>query len=95
MLHLDMDHLGPIDVYVKLNKKNVSTNFILESEELLNFVYSHIDELNERLEKLGYSTHFEMKVSENVKDEFDFVNDFIERDIRPENNGQYVLDVKA
>ncbi len=36
-----------------------------------------------------------MKVSENVKDEFDFVNDFIERDIRPENNGQYVLDVKA
>ena len=90
MLHLDMEHLGPIDVYVKLNKKNVSTNFILESEELLNFVYSHIDELNERLEKLGYSTHFE-----NVKDEFDFVNDFIERDIRPENNGQYILDVKA
>ena len=33
MLHLDMEHLGPIDVYVKLNKKNVSTNFILESEE--------------------------------------------------------------
>ena len=95
MLHLDMEHLGPIDVYVKLNKKNVSTNFILESEELLDFVYSHIDELNERLEKLGYSTHFEMKVSENVKDEFDFVNDFIERDIRPENNGQYILDVKA
>ena len=28
-------------------------------------------------------------------DIFDFVNDFIERDIRPENNGQYILDVKA
>lgn len=95
MLHLDMEHLGPIDVYVKLNKKNVSTNFILESEELLDFVYAHIDELNERLEKLGYSTHFEMKVSENVKDDFNFVNDFIEKDIKPENNGQYILDIKA
>lgn len=95
MLHLDMEHLGPIDVYVKLNKKNVSTNFILESEELLNFVYAHIDELNERLEKLGYSTHFEMKVSENVKNDFNFVNDFIEKDIKPENNGQYILDIKA
>lgn len=95
MLHLDMEHLGPIDVYVKLNKKNVSTNFILESEELLDFVYSHIDELNERLEQLGYSAHFEMKVSENVKDEFNFVNDFVERDIRPENKGQYILDIKA
>lgn len=95
MLHLDMENLGPIDIYVKLNKKNITTNFILESEALLDFVYSHIDELNERLEKLGYSTHFEMKVSENVKDEFNFVNDFIQRDIKPENNGQYILDVKA
>lgn len=95
MLHLDMEHLGPIDVYVKLNKKNVSTNFVLESEELLDFVYAHIDELNRRLEQLGYSAHFEMKVSENVKDEFNFVNDFVERDIHPENNGQYILDIKA
>ena len=95
MLHLDMEHLGPIDVYVKLNKKNVSTNFVLESEELLDFVYAHIDELNRRLEQLGYSAHFEMKVSENVKDEFNFVNDFVEGDIHPENNGQYILDIKA
>ena len=95
MLHLDMEHLGPIDVYVKLNKKNVSTNFVLESEELLDFVYAHIDELNRRLEQLGYSAHFEMKVSENVKDEFNFVNDFVGGDIHPENNGQYILDIKA
>ena len=50
MLHLDMPNLGPVDIYVKLNHTNVSTNFILETEELLDFVYAHIDELNERLE---------------------------------------------
>lgn len=95
MLHLDMTHLGPIDIYVKLSNMNVSTNFVLESEELLDFLYGHIDELNQRLKQLGYSTQFEMKISENVKDEFDFVSDFIEKDIKPENNGQYILDIKA
>lgn len=95
MLHLDMDNLGPVDVYVKLDKMRVSTNFILESEEMLDFLYSHIDELNSRLEQLGYSTHFEMKVADKEKDNFDFVDNFVERDIHPENNGQFVFDIKA
>lgn len=95
MLHLDMEHLGPMDVYVRLNNKNVSTNFILESEEMLDFIYKHIDKLNSRLEALGYSTHFEMKVSDPQTDQFNFVTDFVQGDINKKNNGQYILDVKA
>ena len=64
MLHLDMDNLKSMDIYVNLSGgNNVSTNFVLETEELLDFVYQHIDRLNARLEKLGYNTHFEMKVA--------------------------------
>ena len=76
LLHLDMENLGPVDVFVRLNKKNVSTNFCLESEELLDFVYSNIDKLNARLKALGYNTTFEMKLNGEQKD-FDFVNDFV------------------
>ena len=94
MLHLDMPNLGSVDVYVKLNHTNVSTNFILETEELLDFVYAHIDELNERLKQLGYSTHFEMTLS-NKENDFDFNTDFIEKDVRSDNGGQYVFDIKA
>ena len=94
MLHLDMPNLGPVDIYVKLNHTNVSTNFILETEELLDFVYAHIDELNERLEQLGYSTHFEMTLS-NKENDFDFNTDFIEKDVHSDNGGQYVFDIKA
>lgn len=98
LLHLDMDNLGPVDVFVKLAGINVSTNFCLESEEMLDFVYSHIDKLNKRLESLGYNCHFEMKVSE-LKDagepSFDFVKDFIEKDVSPGGTTQYILDVKA
>lgn len=95
LLHLDMDNLGPIDIYVKLAGKNVSTNFCLESEELLDFVYSNIDKLNARLEALGYDTKFEMKVAQG-NDKFDFVDDFLEKDVKAQAPVmQYILDVKA
>lgn len=93
LLHLDMDNLGPVDIYVKLTGKNVSTNFCLESEELLDFVYSNIDKLNARLEALGYDAKFEMKVAQE-KDKFNFVEDFVEKDVKAPVM-QYILDVKA
>ena len=64
LLHLDMEHLGSVDVYVKLAGKNVTTNFCLEDSETLDFVYDHIDRLNARLEALGYTAHFEMKLTQ-------------------------------
>ena len=94
LLHLDMENLGPVDVYVKLAGKNVSTNFCLETEEMLDFVYSHIDELNERLERLGYSCHFEMNISKQAEEKFDFEKDFIEKDIKKTLAGQYIFDTK-
>ncbi len=100
LLHLDMDNLGPIDIFVKLSGSNVSTNFCLESEEMLDFVYANIDKLNKRLEKLGYNFNFEMKVSESdstsKSQSFDFVKDFIEKDVvQIDSFSQFVLDVKA
>lgn len=58
LLHLDMDHLGPMDVYVAMqNYTKVNTHFYLQTDELLDFVESHIDELNKRLEALGYNAN--------------------------------------
>ncbi len=94
MLHLDMEHLCPIDIYVRLQNKNVSTNFCLESEELLDFVYAHIDKLDARLQALGYSTSFEMKLNE-PEDKFNFVEDFVEKDISKNSTSQFILDIRA
>jgi len=97
LLHLDMEHLGPVDIFVKLtNGTNLNTNFVLESDEMLDFVYSNIDKLEKRLSELGYETHFEMKVSTPDDEPFDFVRDFIEKDINKDNSfGQYIFDIKA
>ena len=96
MLHLDMDNLKSMDIYVNLSKgNNVSTNFVLETEELLDFVYQHIDKLNERLKQLGYKTHFEMKTATDRNDRLDFVKDFVQKDIHPASGEQYIFDAKA
>ena len=55
ILHLDMDALGPLDVYLKMQENKVSTNFYVADDAVLDLIGEHIDELNARLEKRGYS----------------------------------------
>ncbi|MBQ9990446.1 MAG: flagellar hook-length control protein FliK [Lachnospiraceae bacterium] len=54
LLHLDMEHLGKMDVYVALENQKVSTQFYLEKEEYLDFLEEHMDMLTSRLNKRGY-----------------------------------------
>lgn len=62
-LHLDMENLGPMDVYVAMQKNKVNTNFYLADEEVLDLIMSHIDILDARLQKRGYN----MSTSVTVK----------------------------
>lgn len=94
LLHLDMEHLGSVDVYVKLAGKNVTTNFCLEDSETLDFVYDHIDRLNARLEALGYTAHFEMKLTQ-PQENFDFEKDFLQNQTGGTPTSQYIFDIKA
>lgn len=63
-LHLDMQYLGHLDVYVEMQDRNVSTEFCLQDEAALDFLAEHIDILSERLEKRGYHMKSEMKIKE-------------------------------
>lgn len=69
LLHLEMEHLGNMDIYVKMKDFNVSTQFTLADESVLDFLAEHIDILNERLEKKGYHMQSEMKYKEDDKKE--------------------------
>lgn len=62
LLHLDMEHLGPVDVYVALQNQKVSTQFYLQDDEMLSFLSGHIDRLTERLKKRGYDCDCRMQV---------------------------------
>lgn len=54
LLHLDMEHLGPLDVYVTLQEAKVNTKFYVADESILDFLELHMDLLTERLQKKGY-----------------------------------------
>ncbi|WP_026660421.1 flagellar hook-length control protein FliK [Butyrivibrio sp. AC2005] len=60
ILHLDMDNLGPLDVYVKMKDNNVKTNFYVADESVIDLIAEHIDELSDRLNKRGYNMEARM-----------------------------------
>lgn len=54
LLHLDMEHLGPLDVYVALKDTKVSTKFYVQNDTILDYLEANMDVLTERLQKRGY-----------------------------------------
>lgn len=63
LLHLDMEYLGPVDVYVAMQYEKVSTQFYLQDEEMLDFIEEHMDILTNRLKERGY----DMSVTTSVR----------------------------
>ncbi len=66
LLHLDMEHLGPLDVYVAMDtsglEKKVSTQFSVADDSVLDFLSMHMDELTQRLEAKGYSCKAKLSI---------------------------------
>ncbi len=97
LLHLTMEHLGPLDVYVKMNQGKVSTEFTVEKEETLLFLEKNMSILTDRLQKRGYDISCKMK----VKDEAGEPENPVERLLMEKQNGtlsvhaQYAFDVRA
>lgn len=72
LLHLDMEHLGSVDVHVSLRNQKVSTKFYLQDDSSLDLIAQNIDILNERLARRGYSMSAEFinrEENTNVMDE--------------------------
>lgn len=68
LLHLEMKTLGTMDIHVRMNPEgNVKTNFILQKEEMLDFIADHLPELDERLKKRGYSMSSNVSLNREAK----------------------------
>ena len=70
-MHLDMDNLGPVDVYVSMDINaggKVSTNFTVADDETLDFLDKNMHLLTERLQKRGYDIQASMKVKGEEED---------------------------
>lgn len=59
LLHLDMEHLGPLDVYVAMQDVKVSTKFYVQNDAILDYLEANMDVLTQRLKKRGYDCNCE------------------------------------
>ena len=64
LLHLEMEHLGAMDVYVTMQHNKVNTNFTLQDESSLDLIEQHISLLDERLAGRGYTLKAQFQVKE-------------------------------
>lgn len=94
LLHLDMEHLGPVDVYVAMQDNRVSTRFQVQDEDMLTFLNSHMHILTERLAKKGYDLKCEMHVR-NEEEQADPVEQLLQKDKGTGVMLQYGFDVRA
>ncbi len=94
LLHLDMEHLGPVDVYVAMTNGNVNTNFYLQDDEMLDFIMEHIDILTERLQKRGYHCTFEMQVREQGEKKENVVQKLLQQESHVPL-AEYAFDVRT
>lgn len=68
LLHLDMTHLGTMDVHVSMNSENVvNTHFILQNESMIDFIAEHLPELDERINRRGYHMHSDVSLNSEKK----------------------------
>ena len=67
LLHLDMEHLGALDVYVAMQQNKVNTNFTFQDESSLDLIAEHISLLDERLAKRGYNLNAQFSVKEEAE----------------------------
>ena len=95
-LHLDMEHLGSTDVYVKMKGKAVDTNFSFSDDASFDLVQKYLPILDAKLTALGYDTTITVK---NDDKKVDFVEDFLKKDL-PGGSSEgvvhrYSFDVRA
>ncbi|MBO5292934.1 MAG: flagellar hook-length control protein FliK [Lachnospiraceae bacterium] len=92
LLHLDMEHLGSMDIYVAMNQEHVSTKFYLEREELLDFLEQHMYILTEHLNRRGYRMDYEvLQHDKPVK----LVDEMMKQEGSASVLTQYSFDVRA
>lgn len=60
LLHLDMEALGPTDIYLSLTGNELNSRFYLNEASQESLFTSHLPELKETLTKKGFSVNFEL-----------------------------------
>lgn len=93
-LHLDMEHLGALDIYVTLKGSSVSTNFKVEDENVLDFLEANMEQLTKKLNDDGYNVSVNISEKEDGTG-FDFTREVLAPALPVNDVKRFRFDMKA
>lgn len=93
-LHLDMEHLGALDIYVTLKGSSVATNFKVEDESVLDFLEANMEQLTKKLSEDGYNVSVSVSEKEDGAG-FDFEKEVIAPALPVNDVRRFRFDMKA
>ena len=92
LLHLEMDHLGELDIHIKKDNSYIETKFFVEDKKTRRLLETNIELLRDAINEQGYS--FTSEFSTKDKD-IDIVKDFIAQDKPIGDMKRYSFDLRA
>ena len=92
LLHLDMDHLGTLDVQIAKENTAVSLRFFVSTEETLHLLERNMELLSDAINEQGYACTSELSMKEK---DVDIVNDFIAQETPVGDMKRYNFDLRA
>lgn len=93
-LHLDMEHLGALDIYVTLKGSSVATNFKVEDESVLDFLETNMEQLTKKLGEDGYNVSASVSRTDDGAG-FDFEKEVIAPVLPVSDVRRFRFDMKA
>ena len=93
-LHLDMEHLGALDIYVTLKGSSVATNFKGEDESVLDFLETNMEQLTKKLAEDGYNVTASISKTDDSAG-FDFEKEVIAPVLPVSDVRRFRFDMKA
>ena len=92
LLHLDMDHLGTLDIQIARENTAVSLNFYVSTEETRHLLNRNMGLLNDAINQQGYACTSALSMKEK---DVDIVNDFIAQETPVGDMKRYNFDLRA
>lgn len=93
LLHLDMEHLGTLDIRIAKENTAVSLNFFVSEKDTLHLFERNVELLQDAINAQGYACTSELSLKEK---EVDIVNDFLATNKAPIGDmKRYNFDLRA
>jgi hypothetical protein len=92
LLHLDMEHLGPVDIHLNLHGNILTSKFYLEDSDTVSLISEHVNNLEQHLEEKGYTVHMEILKREK---EIELMEEILNQNTSTSLLSRYNFDVRA